>query len=253
MANPSNRTVSDRGGPCGPVVGRRSFLAGATTFAVSGFSLPGLLDRGRPSPRELLAFFDTVGLMRSSPDGPARPGWVRKWTRPVEVRIHGTPERRDLAAIESILTTLSRWTGLPFDLSPVRDAADDGVDLYFRDRREMDERYGVESRTVCHCETYGNSGAIHTGGIEVSIGFTDCLPHEFMHALGFDNHWTGAPATERMPSVLALRDAAARADRFTYCDELAVRILYDPRLRPGMKRDAALAPASRALADLIDV
>lgn len=232
-------------------MGRRPFLVGAASLAVGGLPLPPMWGRGRPAPWGLLTFFDTIGLMRGNPDGSAIPGWVRKWTRPVEVRIHGTPEARNLAEIDSILATLSDWTGLPVGLSPAHAGSGARVDVHFRDRAEMDARYGAETRTVCHCETYGNGGALHTGRIEVSAGFTDCLRHEFMHALGFDNHWTGWRATPLMPSVLALRFAAARSDRFSYCDELAVRALYDPRLRPGTPRGVALRSASAILTDLL--
>jgi hypothetical protein len=251
MLGRRNRNQVNRNAPSGPVIGRRPFLVGAATFAVGGFPLPPRWDRSRPAPWDVLTFFDTVGLMRGHQDGAATPGWVRKWIRPVGVHIHGTPDLREVAEVESILTTLSNWTGLSFDLSPTPTGGGAHIDLHFRDRAEMDERYGAESRTVCHCETNGNGGALHTGEIEVSTGFTDCLRHEFMHALGFDNHWTGWRATSHMPSVLALRFAAARVDRFSYCDELAVRTLYDPRLRPGMPRGSALRSASAILTDLL--
>jgi len=84
--------------------------------------------------------------------------------------------------------------------------------------------------------------------IEISQRYADCLHHELMHGLGFDNHWTGPMATEARPSVLAHRGAPARAQAFSTYDLAAIRLLYDPRLIPGTRRDRALARARALIA-----
>ncbi|MFQ5957999.1 MAG: hypothetical protein ACE5LF_01380, partial [Alphaproteobacteria bacterium] len=182
--------------------------------------------------------------------GPSEPGGVRKWTRPVTVRVYGAPERRPLAELADVLATLSRWTRLPFRLVG-HDVYDDArIGVHFVAQGTMETRY---DGPVCHCATYGNGGRLHIGVIEVAEGYTDCLRHEFMHAVGFDNHWAGPHATEDMPSVLAHRYAAARADDFSLCDELAIRILYDARLAPGMPRADALPIARDVVGEVLDV
>ncbi len=230
-------------------IARRPLIVGAAAAAaaVAGAWLqaPPPVPRHRPPRNAMLDFFDSLGLMRGTDHGPAEPGWVRKWTRPVAVRIHGEPAGPALDQLEDVLATLSRWTRLPFR-AVGDDVYDDArIDVHFVTGGTMEERF---DGPVCHCATYGNGGRLHTGVIEIAEGYTDCLRHEFMHAIGFDNHWVGPHATEDMPSVLAHRYSAARSDEFSLCDELAIRMLYDPQLAPGMPRIEAL-PIARDLVD----
>ena len=203
-----------------------------------------------PSVAAMLEFFDTLALMSRNPDGPPRPGWVRKWTAPVAVRLYGRPEPRQLAEITAILSRLSAWTGLPFSLTGRHYGGANRIDLHVRSHDEMVERHGTGG-PLCETATYGFGGRLRTGTIEVSDRFIDCLPHEIMHALGFDNHWTGPRATADMPSTLALRNAPARARQFSQFDELAIRILYDRRLPPGLHRDSALPLAGPIVESLL--
>ncbi|MFQ5784571.1 MAG: hypothetical protein ACE5H8_07075 [Alphaproteobacteria bacterium] len=215
-------------------------LAAAAILPASS-AAPPLLRRPGPAPEEMLTFFDAVALTRRVAGGVATPGGVRRWAGPVAVHAYGAPGLRRLAGLRGLLARLSRWTGFDFDLAG--NAADDGVDggntlnVYYLAHEEMMARYGG---AVGQCATYGNGGRLHTGEIELSLRYTDCLRHELMHALGFDNHWSGPRATACMPSVLAHRYAAARAADFSPCDERAIRLLYDPRLAPGMPRETAL-------------
>ena len=71
-----------------------------------------------------------------------------------------------------------------------------------------------------------------------------------MHAIGFDNHWTGELATPNRPSVLAMRYDPARTAAFSPWDLLAIRVLYDPRLKPGMDRRTAMALAHSIINEL---
>ncbi len=76
----------------------------------------------------------------------------------------------------------------------------------------------------------------------LSEGYTDCLKHEFMHVLGFDSHWCPTRPSE-IHSVLALRDSSARSDDYSPWDILAIRVLYDWRIRAGMNRQKSLTIA----------
>ncbi len=237
----------------GDVVRRRFLIGGAAAVAATAAGTSPLVrDLLQPAPdaNEMLEFFDTLALLSRNPDGPPEPGWVRKWTGPVAVRVHGRAGPRQLAEINGILSRLSRWTGLAFGLVGRNGGAANRIDVHLRSHDEMVERHG-EGGPLCEAATYGNGGRLHTGVIEVGDRFVDCLRHEFMHALGFDNHWTGPRATGDMPSTLALRDAPARADRYSQCDALAIRILYDRRLPPGLPRDAALPVAGRIVESLL--
>jgi hypothetical protein len=234
---------------------RRAIVLGAGalagSFALGALGVMGTAKRfatearDTPGPDDVLTFFDTIALTRRDADGGEYAGWVRKWTGPVSVRIRGNPDAGQRADLWSIVGRLARWSGLEFRVA--RDATGHGntIDVHFLEHAEMTARYGAGG-PVCHCRTLGNNGALHTGTMEVDTLYSDCLRHEFMHALGCDNHWTGPRATAAMPSVLALRYGAARSPRFTECDELAIRALYDPRMAPRTPREQAL-PIARQI------
>jgi hypothetical protein len=238
----------------GRAIGRRPFLrGGAAALGVGVLPQPFVGDwlRRQPTPDagEALRFFDSLALMRGRRPGDARPGWVRKWTRPVAVRLVGAVTPPALAGMAEVLDALSAWCGLEYTLA--LDDAPPGnlLTIDIMDHERLIERYGGP---VCMTTTYGRGGALHTGLVEVSERFADCLRHELMHALGFDNHWHGAGVDAAMPSVLAPRDTADRVADFSPWDEVAIRALYDRRLAPGMPRHLALPLASRIVDELLD-
>lgn len=231
-------------------IDRRRLLRGAS--AALGLALaPGLLTRdtlaSRPATGAALRFFDNLALMRGQSSGAARPGWVRKWMGPVAVRLVGDVEPPALSGAAHVLDALCRWSGLEFALALGRAPAGNVVTIDVMNHQRLIERYGGP---VCMTSTYGNGGVLHTGHVEVSERYADCLRHELMHAIGFDNHWPGTAGA--MPSVLAPRYSAARAADFSPWDELAIRALYDPRLEPGMPRHIALPLAARIVEELLD-
>ena len=99
---------------------------------------------------------------------------------------------------------------------------------------------------VCQTETHGLGGALHTGYMVISAGYTDCLKHEFMHVLGFDSHWRPIGKSQ-IRSVLALRDTDARTDDFSSWDIRAVRLLYNSRILAGMPRGRSLVIANEVI------
>ena len=80
--------------------------------------------------------------------------------------------------------------------------------------------------------------------------FEDCLHHEFMHALGFDNHWPGPKSGIAASSSLAHRYSAERTQGYSDWDKMAIRMLYHPRLRPGTPRSAALVDAADIVSEI---
>jgi hypothetical protein len=190
-------------------------------------------------PDELLSFFDTLALTRRGRRGPLAT-WVRKWDNPVAVRAEGLAEPEYREALAETLDEISHLSGVPFHPSDRRTRS--GNRLIVRYRRHADMVVSSDG-AVCRASTQGIDGTIHSGRVEVSVLYLDCLRHELMHALGFDNHWMGHRATPRMPSVLALRAAPARSAGYSTLDQAAIGLLYDRRLRPGMLRERALGLA----------
>jgi hypothetical protein len=226
------------------MIERRSFLIGLAALICA----PG--QAAAIAADELLFFFDTLALMRGRQRGEPRPGRVRKWPGPVVVRTRGVRATRHREAIVSLLAEVSGLSGLAFTLAPRVGPLDNLVTLYFLSRREMRRLY-PDTDALCYTQTRSaGGGVLRTARVRIGHGFEDCLHHEFMHALGFDNHWPGLATGIGAPSALAGRFAPERARGFSEWDRMAIRLLYDHRLSPGMARNEALAVARRVIAEL---
>ena len=222
----------------------------ALAFLLTQVPLGAVLPPRAPTGPEALHFFDHVALMRGQQNGPARPGHVRKWTGPVAVFLHDEAPRH-AAEVSRILALLTRWTGVPFHLAKPATWSRNRIHLHILPHQVMVDRYGPEG-ALCMTSTFGNGGVLHTAWMEVSARYVDCLEHEMMHAIGFDNHWAGPMATPAMPSVLAPRYSPARPRHYSRFDEMAIRLLYDPRLVAGTPRPEALGLARRILIKLVE-
>lgn len=235
-------------------VSRREMLIGGAAAAAGALLAPSpttavSLGTGPDWLHQATQFFDFIALTDQDEGGPPRPGWVRKWVRPIRVRVRGDAPAALHGEIEAALAPLSRWTGLPIGMVRAADKAE--VTIEIKPHAELVRRFGPDGN-VCACETYGWSGRLHTGYIEISARHTDCLRHELMHALGFDNHWSGQGQGQgdTVRSALALRHSPYRAAGFSSWDRLAISTLYDPRLKPRMPRRVALPIAREILASL---
>lgn len=234
---------------------RRQVIAGLSSVA-AGFTTSGWPRQTDAAPRidrdDLLIFSDTLALMRRGPRGQsARPSHVRKWKAPVKVRTRGGGSVAHRAALEALLEETSDLTGVPFrraiDVKPL----DNLLTVYFLSAAEMDRLYGPEKNNVCYTNTRGRRGVLRTARLRVRDDFADCLHHEFMHALGFDNHWPGLKIGIGAPSALANHHAPERARGYSEWDRMAIRLLYHPRLKPRTPRLQALATARQILPDLL--
>ena len=193
---------------------------------------------------EFIHFFDTLALTADYGPFNNRPPWARKWAGPVEVILDG-PAERLRGEVGDVLTRLSHWTELPFDLMPPGTPSEPGsgntIMVKLIPRPEFQRLYRTRD-VVCQTETRGVGGTLQVGYMVLSEGYTDCLKHEFMHALGFDSHWCPKNSSE-IHSVLALRESPARSDDYSPWDILAIRVLYDWRMQAGMSRQKSLTIA----------
>ena len=116
--------------------------------------------------------------------------------------------------------------------------------------RRHGDMVGSSGGAVCRAATRGIDGTIHSGRVEISVLYLDCLRHELMHALGFDNHWPGPKSGVDASSSLAHRSSAERTKGYSEWDKMAIRMLYHPRLRPGTPRSAALTHAAEIISEI---
>lgn len=201
-----------------------------------------------PLSPEFIRFFDTLALTEDYGPFNNRPPWVRKWAGPVRVMLDKRAETLR-GEIAELLVRISAWTDLSFSLLPpgtvsVPDSWN-VISVKLLPRINFQRLYKTRD-VVCQTETHGLGGALQVGYMVLSEGYTDCLRHEFMHALGFDSHWYPQSASE-IRSVLAYRDSASRADDYTRWDVMAIRILYDWRIRAGMNREKSLSIAHEVI------
>lgn len=224
-------------------------VAGA--IALAGPPASALLPPHRPPADEVMGFFDHVALNRGGSSGYSRPGEVRKLSGPVAITVIDDDAPGHLDRIGDVAATLSDWTDLRFYLSQTGQPGHDRIIVHIMPLAQMRRLYG-HGGPVCFTRTWGRRGRLHTVFMQIADQFADCLAHEFMHAVGFDNHWTGPAATGHRPSVLAMRHSPARAKSFSIFDEVAIRLLYDRRLIPGTPRAEALPTARRILAEDAD-
>ena len=219
-----------------------ALICGAWTFTgpigdANAFE-PGLPGSLTP---DFIQFFDTLALTADYGPFNNRPPWVRKWSGPVRIVLDPSAEVLR-GEIETLSARLSGWAGIPFTVAPpdTATAADtwNVITVQLLRRRVFQRLYNSRD-VVCQTETHGVGGALQVGYMVLSEGYTDCLKHEFMHALGFDSHWNPAASSD-IRSVLAYRESAARSEDFTRWDIMAIRVLYDGRIRAGMTRQKSL-------------
>ncbi|MCG8694805.1 MAG: DUF2927 domain-containing protein [Minwuiales bacterium] len=186
--------------------------------------------------------------MRGTVGGSDRPGYVRRFDGPVAIELRGFVRPEVKADLVRLTGTLSDLTGLEFYVGDKRLSSHGGIVIEVTSYADMQSRYG-QGGPLCFCRNWGNGGTLHSARIEISDEYADCLAHELMHAIGFDNHWTGPDATDARPSALARRYAPARTSDFSAWDRKAIEMLYDERLKPGTPRQSALSLAETILAE----
>lgn len=196
---------------------------------------------------DAVAFFDTVALTRRNADGIAEAGAVRRWRGSVAVTLEGVAVPGFREVVAASLARLSDWTGLAFRLVD-RPGSADRIAIRIRPGRPAAGKLGTGD-AVCLTSAESEAGRLHRAVIDIGERYLDCLDHELMHALGFDNHWHGDGVAQPIASVLAPRRSPDRRSGFSSWDILAIRMLYSAELPPGLARAEALARARAILTE----
>lgn len=207
-------------------------------------------EQSEADPEAALNFFDTLALTQER-RGHVRHTWVRKWGWPVTIRLHGNISddvRDDLASAVDELRTL---TGHEIVVEGDGVKRVGTIDIYVSPYEEIADRMPTPGG-VCNTHSRGARGALFFARIDISDGYTDCLRHELMHAMGFANHWKRPAGDMSMPSVLAMRSAPHRVWDYSDWDKLALQILYHPDIQPGLPRGVALQRAEALLRQALE-
>lgn len=197
------------------------------------------------------------GLVRSGAESV-----LRRWEGPVRLRLHSgatvddRQARRDRASLDSYLARLARLTGR----SVTRVESGANFDLFIVDEDERQalgpslSALGLDPATARAVATMPRSdlclvvawgGAAYTRAVAViraelpDLLRLECLHEEIAQGLGLAND-----SPRARPSLFNDNDEFGLLTRH---DELLLRLLYDPRLRPGMTADEA-GPMVRTIA-----
>jgi hypothetical protein len=198
-----------------------------------------------PTIEDAVAFFDTLALTRRNAGGIAEAGSVRRWRGPVAVTLEGVAVPGFREVVAASLAHLSDWTGLAFRLVD-RAGSGDRIVIRIRPGRPTLAALGTGD-AVCLTSAESEGGRLRRAVIDIGERYLDCLDHELMHALGFDNHWHGDGVARPIASVLAPRRSPDRRSFFSSWDILAIRTLYSTELPPGLARAEALIRARAIL------
>ena len=200
---------------------------------------------------EILRNFDLIAF--NTEDGRHTPH-VLKWQGPVRLYLHGQDrDGRFQAEVEAFLVELGRLTGL--EMGFVADEADANVNLYYMSKAELVRTWSAwvddpqDIRDIVYaneCFAFPSARRFEIRAALMAIPTyrskarrRACIVEEITQVLGLfndDDRVVGSVFNDSTP-----------VDELTDHDRLLVRLLYDPRLVPGMPRAQALALAAQIL------
>jgi len=210
--------------------------------------------------------FETVAFYREfDPDGVRQV--LTRWEGPLRVALAGEVQDRHVGYARHHLRDLATLTGLEIGLAPIEEANvvvilapapfERALDTYreiyrpfFSSERAM-ERVTAQMRAeaTCYARVLTNdSGDVITGAMALiptdqgRFVVRACLIEELTQALGLFND-----SDDIVPSIF--NDSSPNMVLSEH-DRLLVRLLYDPRLRPGMTWDEAEPVVRAVIAEL---
>ncbi len=199
--------------------------------------------KGRwPAPEILARQFERVAFS-SEFGGEYRSGRLIRWQGPIRVRITGHFPDRFRVEVERQLSELRQMSGLAIDIAEGGGEAQPApMTIEF-----STSRGGTSFDPEAPCRTLIWETGYVIRRVQIYITpYPDevrrhCIAEELTQALGLADD-------SRILRDSIFNDASAR-HRIAPWDALMVRILYDPRLRPGMHKTEAMPIVRRVIAE----
>jgi hypothetical protein len=154
------------------------------------------------------------------------PVWIQRWNQPIKVRMIGPMSTSYTDMVMDRLTRMATLAGLTVTaLSP--DAKDENLLVEFVDTAQL---YAAGRSAGCVANyTSGSGSTIARARLVINLrqgfGLRRCISHELMHGLGYNR------------------------EDLTQIDEMLLRVLYDPRMKPGSFQLPAMALARDIIVD----
>lgn len=195
-----------------------------------------------PAPEVLARQFERIAFS-SEFGGEYRAGRLIRWDGPIRVRLAGSFPERFRAEVERQLAELRQLSGLAIEIAG---ASADGPPAPMTIEFSA-SRGGTAFDPDAPCRTLIWETGYVIRRVQIYITpFPDevrrhCIAEELTQALGLADD-------SRIVRDSIFNDASAR-QRIAPWDALMVRILYDPRLKPGMTRAEAMPIVRRIIAE----
>ncbi|MAE43618.1 MAG: hypothetical protein CMF63_01255 [Magnetovibrio sp.] len=204
----------------------------------------------------MLGAFDVI-VFGSEIDKKLASRVIAKWNGPIRISIQGRVKPRYRRWIRTHLKTLAALTGLRFEIPTAGKTAANFYILFVR-RSEMAKVpiKGVDPRLLeklaapggCYFLTAKKPPSrivmnyVVINSEREETGINHCLLEEISQSLGLPND-----SDAIRPSIFSDRD---RLTRLAPSDEILLKTLYHPLMRPGLPRAQALARARKIIAGL---
>lgn len=222
---------------------RRLALAALPLIVCAGAAPAEAQSRIRwPAPEALARQFERVAFS-SEFGGEYRAGRLIRWQGPIRVRLAGHFPDRFRAEVARQLAELRQLSGLAIDIVEASgEAAPAPMTVEFSTSRGGTS---FEPEAPCRTLIWETGHVIRRVQIYIAP-YPDevrrhCIAEELTQALGLADD-------SRILRDSIFNDASAR-QRIAPWDALMVRILYDPRLAPGMHKSAAMPIVRRIIAE----
>lgn len=221
----------------------QKWLVAAAAAMLLGGPLPAADVRAELPPHaRMLEVFDTVALNAQN----TQVGVTRKWTGPIRYRTDGMLyDKTRIATAIAAVEKLGQLAGVP--VAPAAEGEPENYLLMFRNVAYLTVPGFGKASCVAYLRSPEQQGfAITHVRLEINLAddpdISRCIYHEGVHGLGLLGH------PERVDSVLnyATRNRVEPSE----LDLLLIRVLYDPRMKPGMGRLPALLTAHQILAEM---
>ena len=204
-----------------------------------------------PDPDDLAQRFERVALR----DDAGRPVSLVRWDWPLNVRIVGGLAYRP--AIAAHLATIRDLTSLPVQMVPEDDARGANLTVLFGPPEALIDAaeralwltrgtQGVQHFTcfvIARGNLQGYSAVVYIRDDLAEAATHNCIAQEITQALG-----PRGDMDDRRDTVFASRGGA---QALTGADRQIVRMLYDPRLRPGMSPETAMPIVQDIAAEIL--
>lgn len=154
---------------------------------------------------------------------------ITRWQSPMQVYVLGAAAPKYHLQVEDWVRQVAALTGVPAQI----DSGLQGNLFIYVEPEDLTGRLVVD-QAICTTEARSATGRMTQAKVTISAQSPTadpasqvmrCSAHEMMHAIGIPGH-------TNVPSILAPWDG--RQPQLTAADRLAILVLYDPRLRPGM-------------------